>query len=240
MIIGTMGLAFLAGVLSVLSPCVLPLLPIVFGGAAGEHRYGPLALAGGVALAFVAVGLFVATIGFAIGIDGTVFRSVAAVLMIGVGAVLALPPLQYRLAAAGAPISRWADTRLQGVSGHGLAGQFGIGLLLGAVWSPCVGPTLGAASVLAAQGESLGSVAATMAAFGFGAAAPLALIGTASRGMTMRWRNRLMSGGVGAKIVLGFVLVLIGCAILSGADKMLEAWLVAVSPAWLTTLTTRF
>ncbi|MGU3423203.1 cytochrome c biogenesis protein CcdA, partial [Methylobacterium sp. D54C] len=64
------GLAFLAGILSVLSPCVLPLLPLVLGAAASEHRLGPAALPAGRAQSFVAIGLFVATVGFAIGLDG--------------------------------------------------------------------------------------------------------------------------------------------------------------------------
>ena len=240
MTLATLGLAFLAGVLSILSPCVLPLLPIVFGTAAGEHRLGPLALASGVAISFVAVGLFVATVGFAIGLDGTVFRLTAATLMILIGGILAMPPLQVRLAAAGGPLSRWADQRIDAVTDRGLTGQFGIGVLLGTVWSPCVGPTLGAASVLAAQGQSLGAVAATMAAFGLGAAAPLAGVGLASRQALARWRHRLMSGGKTAKIGLGLVLVVIGAAILTGVDKQVAAILVALSPDWLTTLTTRF
>ncbi len=65
----------LLGVLSVLSPCVLPLLPIVLGAAAAEHRWAPAALALGVALSFTALGLFVATIGFALGLDADFFRS---------------------------------------------------------------------------------------------------------------------------------------------------------------------
>jgi len=72
--IGTLGLAFLAGILSILSPCVLPLLPIVLGTAQAEHRLGPVALAAGLAVSFTAIGLFVATIGFAIGLDTDVFR----------------------------------------------------------------------------------------------------------------------------------------------------------------------
>jgi len=91
---GEVGLALLAGVLSTLSPCVLPLLPIVIGTAMGEHRFGPAALAAGLALSFVTIGLFVATIGFAAGLDQDVFRSVAAVLLIAVGGVLLLPRLQ--------------------------------------------------------------------------------------------------------------------------------------------------
>jgi len=69
----TLGLALLAGVLSVLSPCVLPLLPIVLGTAASQHRLGPAALAAGLALSFTAIGLFVATIGFAAGLDPEFF-----------------------------------------------------------------------------------------------------------------------------------------------------------------------
>src|SRR5208282_243808 len=101
MTIVTLGLAFLPGNLSILSPCVLPLLPIVLGAAASEHRSGPFVLAAGVTLSFVLIGLFVATIGFAIGLDGDVFRTAAAILMIGVGVLLATPSLQIWLATAG-------------------------------------------------------------------------------------------------------------------------------------------
>ena len=240
MAFATLGLALLAGLLSILSPCVLPLLPIVLGTAASEHRFGPLALAGGVALSFVSIGLFVATIGFSIGLDGDVFRTAAAIVMMGLGVILAMPSLQMRLAAAGGPVSNWADQRINGIQSRGLAGQFGIGLLLGAVWSPCVGPTLGAASVLAAQGNSLGQVSATMIAFGMGAATPLVLIGLVSRQAMARWRNRLLSGGKSAKVGLGLLMILLGLMILTGADKSLETVLVEWSPEWLTNLTTQY
>src|SRR5260370_520125 len=61
--LANLGLAFLAGVLSILSPCVLPIVPLVLGAAAAENRYAPAALAAGLALSFVAIGLFVATLG---------------------------------------------------------------------------------------------------------------------------------------------------------------------------------
>jgi cytochrome c-type biogenesis protein len=234
------GLALVAGILSTLSPCVLPLLPIVLGAAVSEHRLGPAALAAGLALSFVVIGLFVATIGFSLGLDGGVFRTAAAILLVGFGVVLLVPQLQARVAVAAGPVSNWAEQRFGGFAPGGLGGQFGVGLLLGAVWSPCVGPTLGAASVLAAQGRDLGQVAVTMTVFGLGAALPLLLLGLLSREALMRWRGRLMSAGSGAKIALGGVLVASGVLILSGADKTLETWLVSVTPAWLTGLTTRF
>ena len=108
MSVATLGLALLAGALSVLSPCVLPLLPIVLGTAASEHRLGPLALAMGLALSFTVIGLFVATIGFAMGLDTGVFRTISAILLIGVGLVLLVPRLQEQFALAAAPVSNWA------------------------------------------------------------------------------------------------------------------------------------
>ncbi|GEP09917.1 cytochrome c biogenesis CcdA family protein [Methylobacterium gnaphalii] len=236
----TLGLAFLAGILSVLSPCVLPLLPLVLGAAAGEHRYGPAVLAAGLAISFVAIGLFVATIGFSLGLDTDVFRFAAAVLMMLVGLVLILPALQTRLTSALGPLSDWTERRFGGFSKAGLLGQFGLGLLLGAVWSPCVGPTLGAASLLASQSRDLGGVAATMLVFGLGSALPLLVAGTLSREVLMRRRDGMMRLGKGLKVGLGVVLVVIGLTIVSGTDKAIEAALVDASPDWLTRLSTRF
>ena len=240
MAIGTLGLAFLAGCLSVLSPCVLPLLPIVLGTAASEHRLGLLALAVGLAISFTAIGLFVATVGFAMGLDTDVFRTISAVLLIAVGVLLLVPRLQEQFAVAAGPVSQWAGGYLDNFAATGLAGQFGLGLLLGAVWSPCVGPTLGAASLLAAKGENLGQVAITMLAFGIGAALPLMLLGFLSREAMQRWKGRMMEAGRGGKALLGVLLLAIGVLIASGLDKRLETALVDASPDWLTTLTTRF
>ena len=240
MAIGTLGLALFAGALSALSPCVLPLLPIVLGTAASKHWLGPVALAGGLAISFTAIGLFVATIGFAVGLDTDVFRTVTAVLLIGVGLVLLVPKLQEQFALAAAPVSNWVGGYADNFTPGGLAGQFGLGVLLGAVWSPCVGPTLGAASILAARGENLAQVALTMLGFGLGVALPLMLLGFFSREAMMRWRSRLLETGKTGKTLLGALLVTIGLFVATGLDKRLETILVDASPAWLTQLSTRF
>ncbi|GGG99865.1 cytochrome C biogenesis protein CcdA [Glycocaulis albus] len=230
---------FLAGTLSILSPCILPLLPIVLGAAASRHRYGPLALAAGLTVSFTAVGLFVATIGFAIGLDGEIIRQGGGVLLAAVGLVLLVPVFSARLATAAGPASNWIESRLGGVGdGDGLVPQFAMGLVLGAVWSPCVGPTLGAASLLAAQGQSLGQVGLVMLLFGLGAALPLAIIGLASREVLMKWRTRMLAAGSMGKMLLGGFLLLVGLLVATGMDKVLEAWLVELSPEWLTRLTT--
>jgi cytochrome c-type biogenesis protein len=235
-----LALAFAAGLLSILSPCVLPLVPIVLGAAVSAHAFGAVALAAGLALSFTVLGLLLALVGFGLGIDAGMFRVAAAAIMIVLGVVLVVPSWQARLAAAGGPVSSWADRRFGGFASSGLAGQFAIGLLLGAVWSPCVGPTLGAASLLASQGHDLLQVALTMVVFGIGAALPLILLGLLSRATLMRVRSRLMSAGKLGKGLLGAAFIVIGVAIVSGADKRVEAALVDASPAWLTELTTSF
>ena len=236
----TIGLAGLAGILSTLSPCVLPLIPIVLGAAAAESRFGPLALAAGLAISFSAIGLFVATIGFAVGLDADLFRTTAALLMTGIGIILMAPTLQARVAVAAGPVGSWAEERFGGFSTSGIGGQFGVGLLLGAVWAPCVGPTLGAASVLAARGADLGRVALTMGVCGVGAAVPLLALGTLSRDRMLAWRGRLSQAGNGVKKAMGAVLAGVGLMILVGWDKRIESYLVEISPSWLTSLTTQF
>ena len=235
-----LALSFVAGILSILSPCVLPLVPIVLGAAVAAHPLGALALAGGLALSFTGLGLLLALAGFGLGIDAGMLRLAAAAIMVALGAILVVPSWQARLAGAGSPVSAWADRHFGGFAASGLAGQLAIGLLLGAVWSPCVGPTLGAASLLASQGHDLPRVTLTMAVFGIGAGLPLVLLGLLSRATLMRVRSKLMSAGKLGKGLLGAAFILIGVAIISGADKRIEAALVEASPAWLTQLTTSF
>lgn len=238
--IATLALALLAGIASTLSPCVLPLLPVILGSAAAEHRLAPVALATGLALSFTSIGLFVATIGFSAGIDTDVFRYAAAILLIVIGAVLIAPALQERVAVAASPIGNWMHARFGGIAAGGISGQFALGLLLGAVWTPCVGPTLGAASLLAAQGERLSEVALVMIVFGVGAALPLLLLGLLSREAMLRLRSRAIGFGRGMRLGLGATVAIIGLAILAGVDKKLEAALISLSPDWLTRLTTAF
>ena len=237
---GTFLLGYLAGLLSTLSPCVLPLLPILIATAVSRHRFGPLALAAGLTLSFTLVGVFIATLGASIGLDQGVLRKGAALLLIGFGLVLLVPALQTRFATATAGLAASGDGLLARITGAGWAGQFAVGLVLGIVWSPCVGPTLGAASTLASQGRDLGQITFLMLLFGLGAATPLLVIGTFSRAAITRTRGRLLAFGQRGRRVLGAALLVVGLAILSGGDKRFETWAVEHSPDWLTELTTRF
>lgn len=238
--IGTYGLGYTAGVLSTLSPCVLPLIPILLGTAVAAHRLGPYALALGLTISFSVVGLFIAVAGASLGLDQETFRIVAAVILMLFGVVLLSVKLQERFATATSGLSTAGDNLLAKVNLDGLTGQFVIGLVLGIVWSPCVGPTLGAATTLASQGQQLSQIALLMLIFGLGAGTPLVVLGSLSRQAMIKLRGRMMSAGKAGKMILGAFFVAIGIAIISGFDKRFEAWVVEVSPAWLTELTVRY
>ena len=237
---GTYGLGYLAGLLSTLSPCVLPLVPILVATAAAAHALGPYALALGLMLSFSLVGIFLATLGASLGLDQDWFRAAAAMILIAFGIVLLSPKLQEHFASATSGLSAAGDSLLAKLKLDGLGGQFVVGLLLGVIWSPCVGPTLGAATTLASQGRDLTQIALLMMIFALGAGTPLVVLGSISRAAVTRVRGRMMQAGKLGKSILGGLILLLGIAILTGLDKAFEAWVVRISPDWLNELTTRY
>jgi cytochrome c-type biogenesis protein len=232
------ALGFGAGALTILSPCVLPLVPVVLGSAAQEHRFGPAALAAGLIVGFTTVGLSLAVFGSRLGIDAEQVRTSGAVILAAAGAFLLVPGLQERVAQAAGPLVGWAGDRQQRFVDKGLVGQAMIGLLLGLVWSPCVGPTLGAAVAVAAQGQQLSAVAATMTAFAAGIACVLLAIAMLGRTYLLRIRSGIAKKAHVAKLVLGGMLFLVGTLVLTGLDRAIEAAFVTAAPDWLVSLTT--
>ena len=238
-LLGNLVLSFGAGALSTLSPCVLPILPILLFGVLERHAWGPLALAAGLSASFAAVGTTLASVGFSTGIDPSILRFAVAALIAGMGIVLLLPAIQSRLAAVASPIAASGQTLLDRIQPSGIGGQFVLSVLLGVIWSPCSGPTLGAAIGLAAQGNGLGSAAVTMATFAVGAATPILALAYGSRqAITARrdWLARMSRIG---KPLMGAAFVGIGIFVLTGLDKIIEASLTRAMPDWLVTVTTR-
>ena len=235
---GALGLSFGAGVLSVLSPCVLPLLPTVVASALQQHRHGPLALAAGLVLASASTGLFFASLGFTLGVDRAVTRAVAAMLMLGVGVVLLVPRLQAVVSRLATPLAASADA-LVGRLPHDLGGQFALGALLGVIWTPCTGPTLAAAVTLAAQSESLLRAATVMLVFGVGAVVPVLAVAYGSRHALLGHHVRLATLAAVGRPLIAVLLLVVGALTLTGGDKVVEAWMVERMPQWLLDLTTR-
>ena len=216
--------AFLAGVLSTLSPCVLPILPIILSAATNQHRFGPITLASGLTLSFAVIGTALASLGSQIDFAQDNFRTFAAILMGIIGIVLISGSLQERLSMALSGISGVGNTLLTKVRIDGLLGQFLIGALLGLVWTPCVGPTLGAAITLASQGKDLEKIIFVMLIFGIGAGLPLAILGVLSRTALQKVKGGLGQASILGKKFLGGFLILIGALVFTGLDKSIKAF----------------
>lgn len=224
-----LALAFVAGLLTALSPCVLPLLPLVMGSAA-RNRYGPTALAAGFVTTFTVIGVLLASVGTALGLSDTIVRSISAALLVAAGGLMISHRLQDATGRWLSPLAS-ASAKLSARADQGLGAQFFIGALLGGVWSPCVGPTLGAALGLATRSETLAHAATIMAAFGLGSATFLLAAGYASRAV-MGQRLRLLQAGESGRLVFGIVLLLVGASVPSGVDKLIESAVLARLPQW--------
>jgi cytochrome c-type biogenesis protein len=238
--LGGLALSYAAGALSTLSPCVLPLLPVLLASAVQQHVLGPMALALGLAGSFAGMGLFAASLGLSLGIDAGTVRFAAAILMLAVGIVLLVPVLQAELTQRMAPVTGWANGFLQGLPSSGAGAQFLLGLVLGVVWSPCAGPTLGAAIGLAAQRETMVQAATAMAMFGLGAATPVVVLAYGSRQVVLSRRDRLRRVSAAAKPIMGLAIAAVGVLVLTGLDKIAETHLTNAMPDWLLNLTTRY
>lgn len=235
-----LGLAVLAGSLTTLSPCVFPVLPLVVGGSVQQNRLAPVAMGLGMAFSFALIGMLLGALGPALGIDGDHVRTFGGVLLLTFGMVMLIPVLNARFTEWMLPIASQANAASSRFNGGSLSGAFLLGGVLGLVWSPCSGPLLGAAlSLVAAEGGALrGGV--VLGLFGTGAAIPLVAVAYASRAGFGRARGWIMQHIDRIKKIFGFILLLTGIAILSGADKWLEARVVELLPESWVRLTTLF
>jgi len=226
-------LAYAAGLLTLINPCVLPVLPVVLAGALGANPKGPLALAAGMSVSFVILGVGVTAFGRALGLDEQSVAQAGAVLMVAFGLMLLVPRFGMVLSGATAGMSARADAQMNTLDQGSLRGQFAGGLLLGAVWSPCIGPTLGGAIALASQGESLGLATLIMVAFALGVSTLIIGLGYGTRAWLMRNRARMQKIAVAARPIMGAVFVAVGLALFFNLHHMVDAWLLGVLPAWL-------
>ena len=225
--------AYAAGLLTLINPCVLPVLPIVLVSSLNASRMGPVALAAGMSLSFVVFGVLVTAFGSAIGLTQDLLAQIGAMIMVLFGVVLVVPQFAARFEMATAGLASGADQRMNSVDQNSVSGQFVGGLLLGAVWSPCIGPTLGGAIALASQGENLGYVTLIMAAFALGVSTLILGLGLGAREALRRRANALRGLAERSKPILGVTFIAVGLMLYFKVHHILEAWALRVMPYWL-------
>jgi cytochrome c-type biogenesis protein len=233
-------LGYLAGLLTLINPCVLPVLPIVLATALLTSRWGPLALCAGLCLSFVTVGIGVAAFGRAIGLTPEEVAKAGAILMVGFGLTLLIPQLSASFATATAGLAAHADAGIDHLDRSAISGQFLSGLLLGAVWVPCVGPTLGGAIALAYSGQSLLWATAVMASFALGISTIILALGYGAQAAIRARRDSLRNFASKARPAMGIIFVLTGLFLFFDLQRYPELWLINHLPVWLQDLSVRY
>ncbi|MEM8837728.1 MAG: cytochrome c biogenesis CcdA family protein [Pseudomonadota bacterium] len=232
--------AYIAGILTLINPCVLPVLPIVLISALNASKFGPIALAAGMSVSFVILGVLVTAFGASVGLTQETVAQIGAGLMIAFGAILVTPMFARRFELATAGIASGADQQMNAVDAGSLRGQLLGGLLLGTVWTPCIGPTLGGAIALASQGENLGFVTLIMIAFSLGVSTFIIGLGLGAR-ETLRARAMVFSGlAERSKPIIGITFIAVGAMLLLQVHHALEGWLLDIMPIWLQDLSVSF
>lgn len=221
------GLALLAGVLTVLSPCVLPILPILVGRSLQSHRYGPVALVAGLVGGFAVAGsLLGITASWFAGLM-SLLRNVAIVLLLSLGLLTLFPNWGYRIFSY-LPVSKWFSHSPR----IGLSGEFWLGTQLGLLWTPCAGPVLGSILVLAAVNHQVAGAFGLLVAYGIGAALPLLTIAYGGRALSRRLLNLRAHTAI-LQRVGGMAIVGTAVAILLGWDVQIQLWLAPLFPSLL-------
>lgn len=221
-----------AGALTALSPCILPVLPIMAGSSMAERKSGPLYIAVGMTTSLVFMGLVFSSVTSLMGLKEENIRLLSAWILIVFGLFLAIPFFRDEL-----------NSKLQGLGSEALSksgkfninsrkGQFGIGFLLGAAWSPCIGPTLGIALGLAGSQNGLYQAALMMSLFGIGLSLPLLSISYGLRGFFNSKRSKFLRWNQVGMKVLGGSLAIVGLMMVTGVDKLMESHLSSVLPLW--------
>jgi cytochrome c-type biogenesis protein len=220
----SLGLAFLGGVLTVLSPCILPVVPLVLGRALHSHRVGPLVLVLGLVSGFATAGSLLGFTSHWLSGFANLLRgfAIAALLLLGILAMV--PTWSYRLLKYWQLGQHWQVKRID------LWGEFWVGTQLGILWTPCAGPVLGSILVLAAVKQQVFAAFVLLSIYGLGAGIPLLVIAYAGRSVSQSILQ-LRSSSEQIQRIGGVIVVCSAIAILLGWDIQLQLWLAPLFPS---------
>ena len=224
--------AFVAGVGTALSPCVLPVLPVALSAGATGGARRPLGIVAGLALSFTFATVALVYLIHALGLPNGLLRTLAIIALIAFGAALLLPPVAARVEAwlsglAGRTEAGTAAGRDRGREGF-WSGAL-VGVSLGLVYAPCAGPILaGVITVSASQSFTAGRLA-TALSYGLGSAAALYVLMRAGRRLT----RRLAARSARFQQALGAVMVVVAVLMLANVDTRFQTAIANDLPGFL-------
>ncbi len=224
-----LGLAALGGVATILSPCILPILPILVGRALQTHRYGPLALVGGLAVSFALTGSLLGLSAEFIGPLSSLLRQIAIFILLILGLAAVFPQITQRFTAWIQPLRAASDQYIDHQQA-GLWAEFLIGTQLGLVWVPCAGPILGSIfTLIAVEQEAITGFWALLS-YAVGAGIPMLALAYGGKGLLLRVRKFYPHTALVQRIS-GMGIALAAVAVLLGWDTQIQLLLAPLFPS---------
>lgn len=224
--------AFLAGLVTILSPCILPILPIVLSGSIGDGKRKPLGIITGFILSFVFFTLFLSTIVSATNVSADDLRNLSVVIILIFGLSLLLPNFQVWMEQSFSLLSRVAPQKQR----SGYSGGLLIGLSLGLIWTPCVGPILASVITLAVTNSVSATAALITFAYAIGTAIPMLGVMYLGRNFFQRvpW---LLPNTARIQKGFGVVMILVALALFFNLHRQFQTFVLETYPSYSSILT---
>lgn len=236
------GFSFVAGLLTTLSPCVLPILPFVMGSALKKNKKAPLYMVIGLATSFVIVGFSISRFGTLLGLDNEEIRQGSAIALVITSFFFLSKKFQSSISEKLTTFANiGSDTTYKlNLDESSNWDSLLLGGLLGIIWSPCAGPTLGVAVSLASQQGPIEEALKIMIVYAIGASLPMLLISYGFRSFFQKHQSKISNFSENSKMFFGFILFLTGAFIFFGLDKSVEAFLLKNLPNFWVDLITKY
>ncbi len=222
--------AFLAGIVTILSPCILPILPIILATSVTDEssKRRPYGIVLGFILSFTFFTLFLSSLVKLIGVNAEVLRSFSVIVIGMFGLSLLTPKFQVMTEAL---FSRLANFMPSSVGKTGFGGGVVIGLSLGLLWTPCVGPILASVISLAITGTVTTDAFFITLVYSLGTAIPMYLVITLGRNLFTRvpW---LLSNTLMIQKIFGFIMIIVAFAIYRGYDRNFQTYVLTKFPKY--------
>ncbi len=230
--------SFLAGVLTIFSPCVLPMVPFVVRSSLQKSKWGPVLLALGLATSFSISTYLIASSGQLLGLSPDHLKYVSGIFLLIASLLFLFPSsidkLSQLLSPLNSKIQKINDQKTQ--SSKSVFSEFLNGLLLGPIWAPCSGPTLAVIIGLIINSPEQKTSILLLAIFSIGSILPILFISYGAKNLVQRIQKKSLENSNTVKKTLGAFCALMAILILTGLDKKLEAFLLKLLPEFITNL----
>jgi cytochrome c biogenesis protein CcdA/thiol-disulfide isomerase/thioredoxin len=222
--------AFLAGIVTILSPCILPILPVILATSVTDEnsKKRPYGIVVGFILSFTFFTLFLSSIVKLFGIDAEILRSFSVIVIALFGFSLLIPAFQQLTESL---FARLANLMPVTANKTGFGGGVVIGLSLGLLWTPCVGPILASVISLAITGTVTGEAFLITLAYSIGTAIPMYLVIVSGRSLFTKVPWLLSNTGKIQKL-FGLLMILVSLAIYQGYDRSFQTYVLTKFPQY--------